>query len=118
MKELSFDKLYVKFSNLYCEYRSRKKFLELAENVKNPSKEFIELTPSDGGEFDVMLSLEEVNSLFPILESSLSKYESNMKQILELIKEIGQLEAAKEWHEDDWGNDFVEEFCKKCRIEL
>lgn len=34
MKELSFDKLYVKFSNLYCEYRSRKAILEVVEILK------------------------------------------------------------------------------------
>lgn len=117
MKELSFDKLYVKFSNLYCEYRSRKKLLELVKAIKNPSEEFVELTSSKGGEFDITLSLEETASLLPALESSISKYESNMKKILVLIKERGQLEAAKEWHDDDWGNNFVEEFCKKHCIE-
>ncbi len=116
MKELSFDKLYVEFSNLYCEYRSRKKFLEWVKEAKNPSENFVELTPSDGGEFDVMLSLEETSSLLPALESSLSKYENDMKQILKSIKEIGQIETAKEWHEDDWGNAFVEEFCKENNI--
>lgn len=118
MKELSFDKLYVKFSNLYCEYRSRKKFLEWVKNVKNPSEKFIELTPSEGGDFDVMLSLEEIKALYPVLESSLPSYENHMKQVIETIKEMGQLETAKEWHEDDWDNDFVEEFCKKYGIEL
>lgn len=28
------------------------------------------------------------------------------------IKEMGQLEVAKIWHEDDWGDGFVEDFVK------
>lgn len=49
MKELSFDKLYVKFSNLYCEYRSRKQFLKWLKSSKNLSEELFEVTPSGGG---------------------------------------------------------------------
>lgn len=56
MKELSFDKLYVKFSNLYCEYRSRKQFLKWLKSSKNLSEELFEVTPSEGGSFDVVLS--------------------------------------------------------------
>ena len=48
MKELSFDKLYVKFSNLYCEYRSRKQFLKWLKSSKNLSEELFEVTPSEG----------------------------------------------------------------------
>lgn len=56
MKELGFDKLYVKFSNLYCEYRSRKQFLKWLKSAKNLSEELFEVTPSGGGSFDVVLS--------------------------------------------------------------
>ena len=112
MKELGFDKLYVKFSNLYCEYRSRKKFLKWLKTAKNPSEKLFEVKPSEGVAFDVLLTFEEVKDLFPIMEKSLPKYENDIKQVLLAIKEIGQLEAAKIWHEDDWGDSFVEEFCK------
>ena len=112
MKELSFDKLYVKFSNLYCEYRSRKQFLKWLKTAKNPSEKLFEVKPSEGVAFDVLLTFEEVKDLFPIMEKSLPKYENDIKQVLLAIKEIGQLEAAKIWHEDDWGDSFVEEFCK------
>lgn len=43
MKELGFDKLYVKFSNLYCEYRSRKEFLKWLKTAKNPSEKLFEV---------------------------------------------------------------------------
>ena len=112
MKELDFDKLYVKFSNLYCEYRSRKQFLKWLKTAKNPSEKLFEVKPSEGVAFDVLLTFEEVKDLFPIMEKSLPKYENDIKQVLLAIKEIGQLEAAKIWHEDDWGDSFVEEFCK------
>ena len=112
MKELGFDKLYVKFSNLYCEYRSRKQFLKWLKTAKNPSEKLFEVKPSEGVAFDVLLTFEEVKDLFPIMEKSLPKYENDIKQVLLAIKEIGQLEAAKSWHEDDWGDSFVEEFCK------
>ena len=112
MKELCFDKLYVKFSNLYCEYRSRKQFLKWLKTAKNPSEKLFEVKPSEGGSFDVLLTFEEVKDLFPIMEKSLPKYENDIKQVLLAIKEIGQLEAAKIWHEDDWGDRFAEEFCK------
>ena len=112
MKELGFDKLYVKFSNLYCEYRSRKQFLKWLKTAKNPSEKLFEVKPSEGVAFDVLLTFEEVKDLFPIMEKSLPKYENDIKQVLLAIKEIGQLEAAKIWHEDDWGDSFVEEFCK------
>ena len=112
MKELGFDKLYVKFSNLYCEYRSRKQFLKWLKTAKNPSEKLFEVKPSEGVAFDVLLTFEEVKDLFPIMEKSLPKYENDIKQVLLAIKEIGQLEAAKIWHEDDWGDSFVDEFCK------
>lgn len=112
MKELGFDKLYVKFSNLYCEYRSRKQFLKWLKTAKNPSEKLFEVKPSEGGAFDVLLTFEEVKDLFPIMEKSLPKYENDIKQVLLAIKEIGQLKAAKIWHEDDWGDRFAEEFCK------
>lgn len=112
MKELGFDKLYVKFSNLYCEYRSRKQFLKWLKSAKNLSEELFEVTPSGGGSFDVVLSFEEIKDLFPIIENSLPKYENDIKQVLLAIKEMGQLEVAKIWHEDDWGVGFVEDFCK------
>lgn len=112
MKELGFDKLYVKFSNLYCEYRSRKQFLKWLKTAKNPSEKLFEVKPSEGVAFDVLLTFEEVKDLFPIMEKSLPKYENDIKQVLLAIKEIGQLEAAKIWHEDDWGDRFAEEFCK------
>ena len=112
MKELGFDKLYVKFSNLYCEYRSRKQFLKWLKSAKNLSEELFEVTPSRGGSFDVVLSFEEIKDLFPIMENSLPKYENDIKQVLLAIKEMGQLEVAKIWHEDDWGDSFVEEVCK------
>lgn len=108
MKELSFDKLYVKFSNLYCEYRSRKQFLKWLKSSKNLSEELFEVTPSEGGSFDVVLSFEEIKDVFPIMENSLPKYENDIKQVLLAIKEMGQLEVAKIWHEDDWG-DVLEE---------
>lgn len=66
MKELSFDKLYVKFSNLYCEYRSRKQFLKWLKSSKNLSEELFEVTPSECGSFDVVLSFEEIKDVFPI----------------------------------------------------
>lgn len=116
MKELSFDKLYVKFSNLYCEYRSRKQFLKWLKTAKNPSEMLFEVKPSEGGAFDVLLTFEEVKDLFPIMEKSLPKYENDIKQVLLTIKEIGQLEVAKSWHEDDWGDSFVEDFCKANEI--
>lgn len=112
MKELSFDKLYVKFSNLYCEYRSRKQFLKWLKSSKNLSEELFEVTPSKGDSFDVVLSFEEIKDVFPIMENSLPKYENDIKQVLLAIKEMGQLEVAKIWHEDDWGGGFVEDFCK------
>lgn len=112
MKELDFDKLYVKFSNLYCEYRSRKQFLKWLKTAKNPSEKLFEVKPSECVAFDVLLNFEEVKDLFQIIEKSLPKYENDIKQVLLAIKEIGQLEAAKIWHEDDWGDSFVEEFCK------
>lgn len=112
MKELSFDKLYVKFSNLYCEYRSRKQFLKWLKSSKNLSEELFEVTPSKGNSFDVVLSFEEIKDVFPIMENSLPKYENDIKQVLLAIKEMGQLEVAKIWHEDDWGDGFVEDFCK------
>lgn len=113
MKELSFDKLYVKFSNLYCEYRSRKQFLKWLKSSKNLSEELFEVTPSEGGSFDdVVLSFEEIKDVFPIMENSLPKYENDIKQVLLAIKEMGQLEVAKIWHEDYWGDGFVEDFCK------
>lgn len=112
MKELSFDKLYVKFSNLYCEYRSRKQFLKWLKSSKNLSEELFYVTPSEGGSFDVVLSFEEIKDVFPIMENSLPKYENDIKQVLLAIKEMGQLEVAKIWHEDDWGDGFVEDFCK------
>ena len=112
MKELGFDKLYVKFSNLYCEYRSRKQFLKWLKSSKNLSEELFEVTPSEGGSFDVVLSFEDIKDVFPIMENSLPKYENDIKQVLLAIKEMGQLEVAKIWHEDDWGDRFVEEFCK------
>lgn len=37
---------------------------------------------------------------------------NDIKQVLLAIKEMGQLEVAKIWHEDDWGDGFVEDFCK------
>ena len=107
MKELGFDKLYVKFSNLYCEYRGRKQFLKLLKSAKNLSEELFEVTPSGSGSFDVVLSFEEIKDLFPIMENSLPKYENDIKQVLLAIKEMGQLEVAKIWHEDDWGDGFV-----------
>ena len=107
MKELGFDKLYVKFSNLYCEYRSRKQFLKWLKSAKNLSEELFEVTPSEGGSFDVVLSFEEIKDVFPIMENSLPKYENDIKQVLLAIKEMGQLEVAKIWHEDDWGDGFV-----------
>ena len=67
MKELSFDKLYVKFSNLYCEYRSRKQFLKWLKSSKNLSEELFEVTTSEGGSFDVVLSFEEIKDVFPIM---------------------------------------------------
>lgn len=112
MKELDFDKLYVKFSNLYCEYRSRKQFLKWLKTVKNPSEKLFEVKPSECGAFDVLLNFEEVKDLLQIIEKSLPKYENDIKQVLLAIKEIGQLEAAKIWHKDDWSDSFVEEFCK------
>lgn len=112
MKELSFDKLYVKFSNLYCEYRSRKQFLKWLKSAKNLSEELFEVTPSRGGSFDVVLSFEEIKDVFPIMENSLPKYENDIKQVLLAIKEMGQLEVAKIWHEYDLGDGFVEDFCK------
>lgn len=112
MKELGFDKLYVKFSNLYYEYCSRKEFLKWLKTAKNPSEMLFEVKPSEGGAFDVLLTFEEVKDLFPIMEKSLPKYENDMKQVLLTIKEMGQLEVAKSWHEDDWGDSFVDDFCK------
>lgn len=112
MKELGFDKLYVKFSNLYCEYRSRKEFLKWVKTAKNPSEKLFEVKPSEGGAFDVLLTFEEAKDLFPIMEKSLPKYENDIKQVLLAIKEMGQLEVAKIWHENDWGDSFVEDFCK------
>lgn len=112
MKELGFDKLYVKFSNLYCEYRSRKQFLKWLKTAKNPFEKLFEVKPSEGGEFDVLLTFEEVKDLFQIMEKSLPKYENDIKQVLLAINEMGQLEVAKIWHEDDWGDSFVEDFCK------
>lgn len=116
MKELSFDKLYVKFSNLYCEYRSRKQFLKWLKSSKNLSEELFEVTPSEGGSFDVVLSFEEIKDVFPIMENSLPKYENDIKQVLLAIKEMGQLEVAKIWHEDDWGDGFVEDFCNNTAL--
>ena len=112
MKELGFDKLYVKFSNLYCEYRSRKQFLKWLKTAKNPSEKLFEVKPSECWAFDVLLTFEEVKDLFQIMEKSLPKYENDIKQVLLDIKKMGQLEVAKIWHEDDWGDRFVEEFCK------
>lgn len=117
MKEIRFDKLYVKFSNLYCEYRSRKNFLEWMKSAKEKNDDFVELTPSEGANFDIELSLKEARVIVPVVEKSIAELEMLMVGVLNGMKNMGQLDTAKAWHNDDWGNNFVEELCKTYGID-
>ena len=79
MKELSFDKLYVKFSNLYCEYRSRKQFLKWLKSSKNLSEELFEVTPSEGNALFCQ-GMEEIEDAFYFISMPINCDESKLKE--------------------------------------
>ena len=87
-------------------------FYDEIEQLAKQGQKDSEIAYALGLKFDVVLSFEEIKDLFPIMENSLPKYENDLKQVLLAIKGMGQLEVAKIWHEDDWGDGFVEDFCK------